>query len=195
MSRRDNTASKKGRTTANRTRIPTGAAGAKSAETFARNLLTFWNNNDTPDWLNDALVDAVVDTSELFNLPNPFAEPEIEQQIPLLKRVLERAGPLFTLRRAQPPVALDTFTDTDVSALIHEFMDFGRMDDCAALLTLLEAITYTDDMHGRETMLEAARRRLLPYLPGSDELAGQAVKRVLFWLRRDEAQKGEVRNA
>jgi hypothetical protein len=73
-------------------------AGAESAETFARNLLAAWNQPGLPDWLNDALVEAVAETADHFDLPNPFAEPDTEAQIAPLARLVERAGPTFSLR-------------------------------------------------------------------------------------------------
>lgn len=161
----------------------------QGAGAFARTLLDFWNGSDAPDWFNDALVDAVSEMAELFGLPNPFGETDTKKQAALLARVIERAGPTFTLRRAQPPVTLDTFKDADISALIHVFLDFAQTRDCAALLVLLQAFTYTDDMYDRENMLSAAHRLLLPYLAGADELINRTIKHVLFSLRAG-AQEG-----
>lgn len=78
-------------------------------------------------------------------------------------------------------------------ALIREFVtDFGNMQGCAALYVLLAAFTYTETMFDRENYLDAARRVLMPYLPNSDKFLSRITKHMLFWLRRDKAQKGTV---
>src|SRR5881275_2019658 len=87
--------------------VSAAATGASQAETFARNLLTAWNTTPgLPDWLNDALVDAVAQTAAHFDLPNPFAEPQTEEQIAPLARLIAHAGPTFSLRELRARIQL-----------------------------------------------------------------------------------------
>ena len=169
-------------------------ATAQPPTSFARALLDFWNSrDDLPDFLNDALVDAVSGAAELYGLPNPFDQPKAEEQLPLLERVLERVRPAFSLRQPTPPGALDKLTAADITTLVRESA-FRETDVClewalASLLTLLRAFTYTDSMPDRETYLDAATRCLLPYLSGADKLVDLTVARPLFALRYG-AQEG-----
>jgi hypothetical protein len=79
-------------------RVRKDARRKLTPEQFTRDLITFWNSTDAPDWFVDALVDAISDMAAHFDLPTPFVETDPEKQIALLTPLIERAGPMFDLR-------------------------------------------------------------------------------------------------